>query len=127
MGASDWAAHTIQEFNEAFGVTEERALRITNLVRSFVSDPTYEEVLADRGTDQRRSQRQDFIDEITRTLQNQPGDTIEERWNNLMDEREIPERVEQPVYLKPWTDIDDEDAKYTMGLTRTRNDSTDRE
>jgi len=126
MGASDWAAHTVLEFDEVFGVGEERALRITNLVRAFVSDPAYDDVLAERGTDQRRAQQQAFIDEVTRTLQNQAGNTIEERWNNLMDEREIPERVEQPVYLEPWTEIDD-DPKYTMGLTRTRDDSSERE
>lgn len=120
MGASDWAGRTVQELVEAFGISDDRALRITTLVRMFVSDPTYDAVFADHGTDQWAEQKQRFIDDLPRTLKAQPGDTVEARWNTLMDARDIPNRTDEPVYLKPWPDIKDKDPMTTSGYTAQR-------
>lgn len=39
----------------------------------------------------------------------QSGDTIEERWNNLMDELDCQSRADNGVYLIPWSEHEAED------------------
>ena len=123
MGASDWAGRTAQELTEKYGISEDRALRITTLVRMFVSDPAYEAVFADHGTDRWQSQKQAFITDLPQTLKNQPGRNVEEQWNNLMDDRDIPTRTVEPVYLKPWPDVKNNDRKTTSGYTTHRGEN----
>ena len=52
MGGSDWAGQMAIELKEMFGVKRDRALRITGLVRHFVSTEGYEGVFGKQGTKQ---------------------------------------------------------------------------
>jgi hypothetical protein len=57
MGASDWAYPTAKELQEEFDTSEKRALRITNLVKGFVSA----NVFAEHGINLWQRQKTDFI------------------------------------------------------------------
>ena len=58
-------------------------------------------------------------DPINKSLLEQPGDTIEERWNNLMDELNCQSRADKGVYLILWEEHDADDWQ-NPGVTRSR-------
>lgn len=60
-----------------------------------------------------------LIDDLDESLASQPGETVEERWNNLMDDLGCQTRTDEGVYLVPWDDHDAEDWSEP-GRTTTR-------
>jgi len=70
---------------EEFDISEDRALRITTLVRLFRGEG-YEDVFGEYGSERHQKIQEQLIDELDKSLLEQSGNTIEERWNNLMDE-----------------------------------------
>lgn len=112
---SDWAGRMVRDLEGEFGTCPERNVRITSLVRWFVSNPRYEGLLEDSQTDESRM----LTDDLPRVLREQPGDSIEERWNNLMDELGYPEKVEAGVYLQSWDDF--EEDGHDPGVSSSRN------
>lgn len=117
MGPPDWAAKMVTEFHEEFDVCPERTLRITSLVRGFVSDG----VFGDHGSKRWERQHELFVQDLVETLRDQPGDTIEEKWNNLITEQGIQNRTEQPVFLEPWAEVEqhdpDDPVRYADGYS----------
>lgn len=107
MGASDWAGDMSIQLEDEFGTAEKRNLRITALVRWFASDPRYEG-LFDGNRQDGQHEWSLLTDDLSNVLREQPGSTIEERWNNLMLELEYQEIVEGGVYLNPWRRFDRE-------------------
>lgn len=85
MGASDWVDGMCMRLEEEFGVSEDRVLRITTLVR-LLRGEGYEDVFGEYGSERHQKVQKRLIDYLNKTLREQSGDTIEERWNNLMDE-----------------------------------------
>jgi hypothetical protein len=122
MGASDWASRTASQLIEEFDISEKRAFRITSLVRLFVSNPEYDDVFAEPRNDKWQRQKTDFITGLTETLKQQPGDTIEERWNNLIDEESIQHRTVNPVYLRPWPEVKNKDPHTTPRFVTDRRE-----
>lgn len=118
MGASDWAGHMCMELEAQFNVSGDRALRITTLVRQFTA-PGYDGVMGEHGSDQFYRHKTQLIDRLDESLAEQPGESIEERWNNLMDELNCQNRAENGVYLIPWDEHDSEDWR-DLGVSRTR-------
>jgi len=113
MGASDWAGTMSERLNREFGTKGERNLRVTSLIRWFVSDPRYQDI----SDDPQQSDLQSLIDDLPEILREQPGDTLEQRWNHLMYEWGYQEKVDAGVYLVPWEDYDDEN--YDPQVTRS--------
>lgn len=109
MGASDWAGRMCRELEETFDVCDDRALRVTTLVRMLRGTDGYEEVFGPHGSDRHRRHKTRLIDRLDESLQEQPGETIEDRWNNLMDELNCQARAENGVYLIPWDEHDADD------------------
>lgn len=60
-----------------------------------------------------------FIDELPETLRDQPGETVEERWNNLMDELQFQARADAGVCLLPWTEYDERKHGH-LGVSENR-------
>ena len=118
MGASDWAGRMCIRLEEEFGVSEDRALRITTLVR-LLRGEGYEDVFGEYGSDRQQRLKKQLIDDLDRSLHEQPGNTIEERWNNLMDELNCQSRADKGVYLIPWEEHDADDWQ-DPGVTRSR-------
>jgi hypothetical protein len=85
MGASDWAGRMCRELEERFDVCDDRALRVTTLVWMLRGADGYEEVSGPHGSDRHRRHKTRLIDRLDKSLQEQPGEMIEDRWNNLMD------------------------------------------
>lgn len=112
--ASDWAGETANQLEAEFGICTDRALRFTTLVRFFVSKPEYEGVLAEIENENRM-----LIHELPQTLRNQPGDTVEDRWNTLMDELDAQQHVDAGVYFVPWAEHDP-DHMHDPGVTTER-------
>ncbi len=96
MGASDWAGRMCMQLEEEFGVSEDRALRITTLVR-LLRGEGYEGVFGEYGTERHEQVQKQLIDDLDKSLREQPGDTIEERWNSLMDELDCQSRADKGV------------------------------
>ncbi|WP_317176044.1 hypothetical protein [Halomontanus rarus] len=103
MGASDWAGRMAKQLEEEFGTPTERNLRITSLVRWFASNPEYEGLFDGNRNEEWRT----LTNDLPEVLREESGSTIEERWNNLMDELGYQEIVEGGVYLIPWEDYDE--------------------
>jgi len=82
MGASDWAVEMAQRLEDEFGTAIERNHRLTGLIRWFVSNPEYEELF----NHTRQDEASMFSDDLPAVLREQPGSTIEDRWNHLMAE-----------------------------------------
>jgi hypothetical protein len=101
MGAAEWAANTAAELQEEFVICEERALRFTTLVRGIISREGYRHF---RSKDDARDRT--LTDDLTAQLREQPGQTPEARWNNLMDELNAQQYFEDEVYLIPWERTD---------------------
>lgn len=118
MGASDWAGRMCIRLEEEFGVSEDRALRITTLVR-LLRGEGYEDVFGEYGSDRQQRLKKQLIDDLDRSLHEQSGNTIEERWNNLMDELNCQSRADKGVYLIPWEEHDADDWQ-DPGVTRSR-------
>ncbi|WP_254824888.1 hypothetical protein [Haloglomus halophilum] len=118
MGASDWAGRMCIRLEEEFEVSEDRALRITTLVR-LLRGEGYEDVFGEHGSDRHQRLQKRLIDDLDKSLHEQPGDTIEERWNNLMDELNCQSRADKGVYLISWEEHD-ADGWQNPGVTRSR-------
>ncbi|MDR5673613.1 hypothetical protein RH858_10730 [Halalkaliarchaeum sp. AArc-GB] len=73
---------------DEFDISEDRALRITTLVR-LLRGEGYEDVFGEYGSERHQK------------LQEQSGNTIEERWNNLMDELNCQSRADKGIYSSP--------------------------
>lgn len=93
---------------EEFSVSEDQALRITTLVR-LLRGEEYEDVFGEYGTERHEQVQKRLIDDLDKSLSEQPGDTIEERWNSLMDELDCQSRADKGVYLIPWEEHDSDD------------------
>jgi len=106
---------------EEFSVSGDRALRITTLVR-LLRGEEYEGVFGEYGSECHEKVQKQLIDDLNKSLHEQPGDTIEERWNNLMDELNCQSRADKGVYLIPWEEHD-ADNWQNPGVTRTRPQS----
>lgn len=104
MGASDWAGRMVTELAAEFETCEDRNLRLTALVRWFASDPDYQAI----ETTDRPDEWSMLTDDLPSVLREQPGSTIEERWNHLMDAFEYQDLADGGVYLQPWDDFDTE-------------------
>jgi len=100
MGASDWAGRMCTRLEEEFDISEDRALRITTLVRLFRGEG-YEDVFGEYGSERHQKLQEQLIDELDKSLLEQSGNTIEERWNNLMDELDCQSCADNGVYLIP--------------------------
>jgi hypothetical protein len=109
MGASDWAGRMCLIMEERFDICDDRALRLTTLVRYFVSAKGYEDVMGVHDTDRHRRLKEQLIDDLDESLYRQPGETIEARWNNLMEELDCQARAEKGVYLIPWEEHNTDD------------------
>jgi len=59
----------------------------------------YEDVFGEHGSDRDQRLQKRLIDDLDKSLHEQPGDTIEERWNNLMDDLNCQSRADKGVYL----------------------------
>jgi len=119
MDASDWAGRICMDLEEEFGICNERALRVTTLVRMMVGEDGYDEVFGEHGSEQHQTHQELLIDELDISLKRQEGDNIEERWNSLMDSLDCQSRAEKGVYLIPWGEYDDDDWQ-NPGVSRTR-------
>lgn len=100
MGASDWAGRMCMRLEEEFNISEDRALRITTLVR-LLRGEGYGDVFGEYGSERHQKLQEQLIDELDKSLLKQSGNTIEERWNNLMDELDCQSRADNGVYLIP--------------------------
>ena len=109
------------ELEKQFGICDDRALRFTTLVRYFVSGERYEDVMGPHDSARHRRLKERLIDNLDRSLQEQPGETAETRWNNLMDELDCQARAEKGVYLVPWEEHD-ADVWQKLGVSSTRPD-----
>lgn len=108
MTGSDWAGRMTGKLEREFGTSHDRNLRITGMVRWFASDPRYKPLSEDIPAGRRPDEWELLRDDLPRVLREQPGETIEERWNDLMDELGYPELVDEGVYLFPWEYFDPE-------------------
>lgn len=97
-----------QQLGDEFDISYAQAHRLTSLVRQFSSHPDYKHLSGESGSEQWREQKRLIFDKLPDTLRGQPGNTVEERWNSLMDELEYQKQAEKGVYLKPWTEETDE-------------------
>lgn len=95
MSASDWVGRMCSTLEERFDICDDRALRFTTLVRYFVSGEGYEDVLGPHDSDRHRRLTEQLIDDLDESLHKQPGETIEARWNNLMEELDCQARAER--------------------------------
>ena len=118
MGASDWAGRMSMRLEDQFDICDDRALRFTTLVRYFVSGEGYEDVMGPHNTDRHRRLEERLIDDLDESLREQPGESVEARWNNLMDELDCQARAEKGVYLVPWEEHD-ADNWQNPGVTST--------
>jgi len=118
MGASDWAGRMSMRLEDQFDICDDRALRFTTLVRYFVSGEEYEDVMGPHNTDRHRRLEERLIDDLDESLREQPGESVEARWNNLMDELDCQARAEKGVYLVPWEEHD-ADNWQNPGVTST--------
>ncbi|WP_233735733.1 hypothetical protein [Halonotius aquaticus] len=100
MGASDWAGRMCMRLEEKFAINEDRVLRITTLVR-LLRGEGYEDIFVEYGSNRHQKLQEQLIDELDKSLLKQSGNTIEERWNNLMDELNCQSRADKGVYLIP--------------------------
>ena len=103
---------------EEFDISEDRALRITTLVR-LLRGEGYEDVFGEYGSERHQKLQEQLIDDLDKSLLKQSGDTIEERWNNLMDDLDCQSRADEGVYLIPWEEHDVGD-RQNPGVTRSR-------
>ena len=103
MGASDWAGRKVREMKEEFGVGEDRALRITGLVRRIISNPGYRELRASDAYN-RDEFRDIFTQNLIKSLKMEEPDTVEEKWNSLVRKRGFHHVSGVDVYLGPWRD-----------------------
>ena len=103
---------------EEFGISDDRALRITTLVR-LLRGEGYEDVFGEYGSERHQKLQEQLIDNLDKSLLKQSGDTIEVRWNNLMDELDCQSRADEGVYLIPWEEHDVDDCQ-NPGVTRSR-------
>jgi len=107
------------KLEETFDVCGDRALRVTTLVRFLRGGEGYEGVFGPHGSERHRRHKEQLIDTLDESLQKQPGETIETRWNNLMDELDCQARAEKGVYLIPWDEHDADDWQ-DPGVSPTR-------
>lgn len=119
MGASDWAGRMCDKLEDRFDICGDRALRLPTLVRFLRGTEGYEDVFGEHGSDRYQRVRRRLISELDESLQEQPGETVEERWNNLMDELDCQSRAERGVYLVPWDEHEADDWSEP-GVSRTR-------
>lgn len=103
---------------EEFDISEDRALRITTLVR-LLRGEGYEDVFGEYGSERHQKLQEQLIDELDKSLLEQSGNTIEERWNNLMDELDCQSRADNGVYLIPWEEHNTDDWQ-NPGVARSR-------
>lgn len=103
---------------EEFDISEDRALRITTLVR-LLRGEGYEDVFGEYGSERHQKLQEQLIDELDKSLLEQSGNTIEERWNNLMDELDCQSRADNGVYLLPWSEHEADDWQ-NPGVTSSR-------
>jgi hypothetical protein len=75
MGASDWAGRMCMRLEEEFEISDDRALRFTTLVR-LLRGGGYEDVFGEYGTDRHQRLQKRLIDDLDKSLRDQPGDTI---------------------------------------------------
>lgn len=108
MGASDWAGRRCLRLEEEFDISEDRALRITTLVR-LLRGEGYEDAVGEYGSERHQKLQEQLIDELDKSLLGQSGNTIEERWNNLMDELDCQSRADNGVYVIPWSEHEADD------------------
>jgi hypothetical protein len=120
MGASDWAGETCRELEAEFGICNDRALRLTTLIRYF-SEDGYRGLLGEHGTPERDRRWQRLKAHLAGELRAREGETIEARWNELMDDMDTQARAERGVYLIPWEEHDAEDWT-DPGVTTTRTE-----
>ena len=116
MGGADWAGTMVNRLEREFGTSQQRNTRITTLFRLFASDPRYDRLFD--GTDEWNDEFRMVHDDLPDILRDQPGDTIEERWNNFVDERGYQEYAEAGVYLIPWEYFDA--AIHEVGVVQER-------
>ena len=55
----------------------------------------YEDVFGEYGTERHEQVQKRLIDDLDKSLRELPGDTIEERWNSLMDELDCQSRADK--------------------------------
>lgn len=118
----EWAGEMIGDLTEEFDIPDDRALRITSLIRNFISNPEYntfdkheqltevEEITAiyDQYIERRDfSYRGLFMTDLPIVLRYLPGETIEERWNHLMETIGYQELADEGVYLLPWAALEE--------------------
>lgn len=118
MGASDWAGRMCHRLEETFDICPDRSIRFTTLVRQLRLEQ-YGNVFGDHGSDRHQRLTEALIDELDESLREQPGETVEQRWNNLMDELDCQSRAEKGVYLVPWEECDGDDWT-DPGVSRAR-------
>jgi hypothetical protein len=115
MGASDWAGHMCLTLEDRFDIHGDRSVRLTTMVRFLRGEGAFGEY----DSDQYEEHVHQLIDNLDDSLATQPGETVEERWNNLMDDLGCQARTERGVYLIPWDDHEAE-AWDKPGRTATR-------
>lgn len=118
MGASDWAGRMCERLEAEFGISEDRSIRFTTLVR-LMRGEGYEDVFGPHGTEQHRMMNEKLIENLDESLKDQLGETVEQRWNSLMDELECGQHAEKGVYLIPWEEYNATDW-HDPGVTDTR-------
>jgi hypothetical protein len=101
MGASDWAWEKIEEMEKEFGVDNNRAVRITSLVRRMISSPEFKQLREVTIVDGPEF-REIFTQNLIESLDNQDADTIEEKWNSLVRQHGFEQVSGVDVYIGPW-------------------------
>lgn len=101
MGASDWAGRMVERLEEEFGTSARRNTQMTSLIRLYYSHPDYQQLKEEMEEDWEKLKR-----DLPSLLRKYPGNTIEEKWNRLMDEWGYQEEVDAGVYLRPWDEVE---------------------
>jgi hypothetical protein len=108
-----------QKLERTFDICPDRALRLTTMVRLLRGAEGYESVFGVHDSDRHDRLKKQLIDNLDESLEAQPSETVEARWNNLMDELDCPSRADKGVYLVPWGDHDADDWQQP-GVSQAR-------
>jgi hypothetical protein len=96
MPGGQWAARTIPEIKSTIETSQERALRVTYAVRAVINGPDREVIREEIGKEEVKDT---FFSNLADSLNSQPGSSVEERWNNLVEEYNLPKITEKGVYI----------------------------
>lgn len=101
MTGSDWAGEQTTKMEREFGEYSGRYLRITGLVRRMLSDPHFESLREHEDFDEQVFS-ETFRGDLTESLKQQDGDTVEESWNQLVRKQGWHKIAGVDLHIDPW-------------------------